>query len=71
MKNKYEDMSYKEMSDMIPKVSYGKEARELHRALKKKYGDGLPLYGRYPDFPIYFSVVALVFSISVLVFVSI
>lgn len=67
-KNKYMELSYEEMLCAIPTVSYGKEARKLHRALKQ-YGDGLPLYGRYPNFPIYFSILVLVFSLVVLVLI--
>ncbi len=64
--NKYMELSYEEMLCAIPTISYGKEARKLHRALRK-YGDGLPLYGRYPNFPLYFSIFSLVFSLIVLV----
>lgn len=63
--NEYMKLSYEEMLRAIPTVSYGKEARKLHRALRK-YGDGLPLYGRYPNFPLYFSIFSLVFSLIVL-----
>ena len=61
------NLSYEEMLRVIPTVPYGKEARDLHRALRK-YGDGLPLYGRYPNFPLYFSVFSLVVSLIALVF---
>lgn len=42
------------------------EMRKIHKALKK-YGDGVPLMYRYPDFPAYFSVVSLVLVLLSLV----
>ena len=65
--NKYADLGYEELLCMIPTVSCGKEARKLHRSLRK-YGDGLPLYGRYPNLPLYLSIFSLVSSLIVLVF---
>lgn len=40
-------MKYEEMLNSISNTPYGKESRQLHKALKK-YGDGLPAYRRYP-----------------------
>lgn len=62
-KTKYDDMSYFEILTAInePGFTYGKDARDAHRALKK-YGDGLALFMRYPDFPYLLSAFAGGFS---------
>lgn len=66
--DKYYSMSYEELLREIPKIKEGKEARMLHRALRK-YGDGLSLMYRYPNFPIYFSLFSGAFS-AVTVFIA-
>lgn len=42
-----------------------KEIRKIHRALKK-YGDGMPLWSRYPNFPTYISALSVVVSVIAL-----
>lgn len=71
MGNRYDGMTYDELLKKIPETQEGKEARILHRALKK-HGDGLHIMYRYPNFPIYFSLFSGVFSAVTLfvVFVS-
>lgn len=66
--NKYDGMSYEELLREIPKASQGEEARMIHRALKK-YGDGLHMMYRYPNFPIYFSLFSGAFA-AVAVFIA-
>lgn len=67
MKNKYSGWGYFELcAESEKKYLTGKEARMLHKELKK-HKSGLPLFMRYPEFPLYFSaVVALVVSVLAL-----
>ena len=58
MENRYESMTYPELLHESDKCLRGKEARQLHRALKK-YGSGLPMFIRYPNLPIWFSIIVL------------
>lgn len=59
----YNAMTQRELWDEM-QTNDKYELRKIHKALRK-FGDDVPFMYRYPDFPIYFSVVAL--SISVLV----
>lgn len=56
--NQYEGMTYRELLDEIDKVRYGKEARMLHRELRR-HRSGLPLFMRYPNFPLWISIMSL------------
>lgn len=46
---------YSEIMEDVKKAPYGKERRKLHKELKRDYNDGLPLFMRYPNLPIYVS----------------
>lgn len=62
----YNDMSRSDFYSAVLSVNPGKESRALNRAAKKKgYGNMVPIYKRYPDFPILTSIVALVASIVI------
>lgn len=69
--SKYDSMKTRfEILDSInndPHYSDGKMAREAHRALRK-FGSGLPLIYRYPNFPYLLSAFAGGFS-AVTVFI--
>lgn len=55
--NKYDGMTLWELMDESNRKDLtGKEARMLHKALRK-HGTGLPLFMRYPNFPLWFSIV--------------
>lgn len=61
----YNAMSHRELWDAMQTAgSY--EMRKIHKALKK-YKDGVPFMYRYPDFPIHFSVIALIVAVLVAV----
>ncbi len=68
---KYDSMKTRfEILDSInsdPHFSYGKDARDAHRALRK-FGSGLPIIYRYPNFPYLLSAFAGGFS-AVTVFI--
>ncbi|MBQ8399064.1 MAG: hypothetical protein IJX08_03760 [Clostridia bacterium] len=51
-----------ELYEKLRKVRTAKEARAIHRELKK-YGDGMPFYARYPDFPLWVSGAAVVIAV--------
>ena len=42
----------------LAKAQPGKEMREVHKELKK-YGYGVPFFGRYPNSPLVISIIAL------------
>ena len=67
--SKYDDLTYEELLRIVnhSEFSYGKEARKIHKALKK-YNDGLSIHIRYPDFPYLLSAFAGGFS-AVTVFI--
>ena len=67
--SKYDTMTHEELLSIVnhSEFSYGKEARKIHRALKK-YNDGLSIHIRYPDFPYLLSAFAGGFS-AVTVFI--
>ena len=50
--------TYSEIMDDVQKASYGKERRILHKELKESYGEGLPLFMRYPDLPMIVSIIS-------------
>lgn len=57
--NKYRDWEYIELAaESNRKDLTAKEARMLHRALKG-YNSGLPLAMRYPNLPLWISIVSL------------
>lgn len=57
--NKYSDWEYMELAiESNRKDLSGKEARMLHRELKK-YNSGLPMFRRYPNLPLWISIVSL------------
>lgn len=56
-----------EIMEDFSNANYGKECRELHKELKRYYNKRLPLFMRYPNFPLYVSVVVLVFEIMALI----
>lgn len=63
---KKRDQQYRDLCDQIGKTAYGKPARELHKQLKV-YGDGLPLFMRYPEFPNIVALIAFAFSMIALI----
>ena len=59
-----ESTEYRELLEQLRICRPGKEARLLHKKLKK-YGSGMFFRLRYPNFNLYISVAALVLSLSV------
>jgi hypothetical protein len=55
---------YKEIMKDVEMISSAKEVRKLHKELKRDNKSGLPLFMRYPDMPIYISVLALIIAIG-------
>ena len=51
--------SYKDIMSDLQTAEYGEECRRLHKELRKYYKQGLPLFMRYPIFPLIISVVAM------------
>lgn len=65
-----EDMrTYAEIMTDVQKAKDGHECRKLHNELKK-YGDGLPLFMRYPRLPLWSSVITLIISIIAVVLLA-
>ncbi|MFR0961377.1 MAG: hypothetical protein ACLSGB_05115 [Dorea sp.] len=63
---------YRESLERIGKLETPEEARAFHREMRKyKNGPRLPLFMRYPDFPMQISIVALVIAILELMYVAI
>ena len=56
--NKYYGMTYRELLEETGRVQYGKQARLLHRELKKHHS-GLPMFMRFPNLPLWLSIVVL------------
>ena len=52
-----------ELYERLATAQPGKEARELHKELKK-FGDGVPFFYRYPNFPLIISIIALLVSLT-------
>lgn len=50
---------YKDIMNDLQTAEYGGECRKLHKELRKYYKQGLPLFMRYPNFPLIISVVAV------------
>lgn len=63
MNEEVEKRPLPEIMEDFSKAAYGKECRKIHRELRKFYGRGLPLFMRYPNFPLHISVFAVVFGI--------
>lgn len=61
----YNAMTLRELWDEM-QTSDRYELRKIHRTLKR-HGDGVPFMYRYPDFPIHFSVTALMISLVAVV----
>lgn len=57
-----EGRDFEELLERLRFCGSAKEARAIHKELRK-YGDGIPLYDRYPNLPIWVSSAALVFAI--------
>lgn len=57
-KNPYIGLTYPELMELSMNVTYGVEARMLHKALKK-YKSGLPMFMRYPNAPLVVSICSL------------
>ena len=63
---------YQESLERMGKIKTPEEARAFHKEMRKyKDGPRLPLFMRYPDFPMQISMVALVVAILELVYVAI
>lgn len=59
----YDGWSYEQLLiECGSKKLSGKEARAIHRELKK-YGSGLPISRRYPNLPIWLSIASLLLVI--------
>lgn len=59
MKSKYDGWDYFRLADESNRKNLtGKEARMLHRELKKHHS-GLPMFMRYPNLPLWISIIAL------------
>ena len=59
MKNKYSGWDYFRLADESNRKNLtGKEARMLHRELKKHHS-GLPMFMRYPNLPLWISIACL------------
>lgn len=50
--------TYAELMEEFKTAVPGEQCRRLHKELKKNDGCGLPLFMRYPNFPIIISIVA-------------
>ena len=59
MENKYNGWDYFRLADESNRKNLtGKEARMLHRELKKHHS-GLPMFMRYPNLPLWIAIIAL------------
>ena len=59
MEDRYSDWEYEELAmESCRKDLSAKEARMLHKALKK-YNSGLPMFKRYPNLPLWISITAV------------
>ena len=57
-------MSHRQLLEESSKKNLsGKEARKLHKALKKHHG-GLPLFARYPNLPLWISIATLLLVLA-------
>ncbi len=69
------EMTPEERIDSIrkfEKIKTPEDARKYHKEMRKyKNGPRLPLFMRYPDFPMQISIVALVIAILELMYVAI
>lgn len=60
---------YEESLERMRKIATPEEARAFHKEMwKYKDGPRLPLFMRYPDFPMQISIVALVVAILELIY---
>lgn len=60
---------YMESLERMRKITTPEEARAFHKEMRKyKDGPRLPLFMRYPDFPMQISIVALVAAILELIY---
>ena len=63
---------YRESLERMRKIVTPEEARAFHKEMRKyKNGPRLPLFMRYPDFPMQIRIVALVIAILELAYVAI
>lgn len=70
-KKEMTSQEYKESLKRMRKITTPEEARAFHKEMRKyKNGPRLPLFMRYPDFPLQISIVALVIAIFELVYVA-
>lgn len=56
-------MGYYELLGQMKFISSAKEARLMHKCLKK-YGDGLTFHDRYPNFPIVIGCISVAVSLA-------
>ena len=57
--------SYTEIFEDVEKARYGKECRCLHKELRDAGYGGLPMFMRYPQFPIIIETFALIVGLAV------
>ena len=71
-KQKMTQQEYKDALRRFEEIKTPEEARKFHKEQQKyKNGIKLPLFRRYPDFPMQISIVALVIAILELLYVAI
>lgn len=65
MDEKTKMKSYEELMEELKYALPGEDCRRLHKELKRHFNGkgGLPLFMRYPNFPIIISVIAGVFAV--------
>lgn len=62
---------YEESLERMRKIATPEEARAFHKEMRKyKNGPRLPLFMRYPEFPMQLSIVALAVAILELAYVA-
>lgn len=57
--------SYAEIFNDVESASYGKACRRLHKELKSAGYGGLPMFMRYPTFPIIFETIILIIVVVI------
>lgn len=70
-KQKMTNQEYKDALKRFEEIRTPEDARKFHKEQRKyKNGIKLPLFRRYPDFPMQISIVALVIAILELAYVA-
>lgn len=60
----FSSMTYRELMDECQRLNLsGKEARKIHRELKK-YHNGLPMFMRYPNLPLWISIATMLLVLA-------